>query len=224
MKALVTGFSPFGGDAINPSAAAVQRLADYVAARSGNLEVVTAELPTSFARAPRKLRALIAREKPDIVLCVGLAADRAAICIERVAINLCDARIADNDGAQPRDKPVIARAPAAYFSTLPVTAIVKALGRAGLSAELSLSAGAFVCNHVFFGLMHAAAKSGRVMRAGFVHVPALPAADADQALRELVRALEVVLHVTQRAIFKTSSSTQRRKVAKETQRKPAGSF
>ncbi len=106
MKALVTGFSPFGGDAINPSSAAVRHLADYVAGCSGNLEVVTAELPTSFARAPRRLRALIAREKPDIVLCVGLAADRAAICIERVAINLCDARIADNDGAQLR-KPSI---------------------------------------------------------------------------------------------------------------------
>ena len=200
MKALVTGFSPFGGDAINPSAAAVRRLADYVAGRNGNLTVVTAELPTSFARAPRRLRALIAREHPDIVLCVGLAADRPLISVERIAVNLCDARIADNDGAQPLDKPVIARAPAAYFSTLPVTAIVKALGRAGLPAELSLSAGAFVCNQVFFGLMHAAAKSGGVMRAGFVHVPALPAADADQALMELVRALAVVLRVTQRAI------------------------
>ena len=115
MRALVTGFNAFGGDSINPSFEAVRRLP----ARIGKLDVVTAELPTSFARASRKLRALIARVQPDIVLGVGLAADRPAISVERIAVNLCDARIADNDGVQPREKPVIARAPDAYFSTLP---------------------------------------------------------------------------------------------------------
>ena len=127
MKVLVTGFAPFGGDTINPSYEAVRRLPARLVSRGGMLDVVTAELPTSFARAPRKLQALIARVQPEIVLCVGLAAERAAICVERIAVNFCDARIADNDGAQPRDKPVVARAPAAYFSTLPVTAIVQAL-------------------------------------------------------------------------------------------------
>ena len=113
MKVLVTGFAPFGGDTINPSYEAVRRLPARIVSRGGMLDVVTAELPTSFARAPRKLRALIARVQPEIVLCVGLAAERAAICVERIAVNLCDARIADNDGAQPQDKPVVARAPAA---------------------------------------------------------------------------------------------------------------
>ena len=160
MKVLVTGFAPFGGDTINPSYAAVRRLPARIVLRGGVLDVVTAELPTSFARAPRKLRALIARVQPEIVLCVGLAAERAAICVERIAVNLCDARIADNDGAQPRDTPVVARAPAAYFSTLPVTAIVRALVEGGLRAEQSLSAGAFVCNHVFYGLMHLLATQG----------------------------------------------------------------
>src|SRR5262245_12873935 len=150
MKALVTGFDPFGGDVINPSYEAVRRLP----ARIGTLDVVTAELPTSFARATPRLRALIAREKPGIVLCVGLAAERQTIGVERVAVNLKHARIADNDGARPVDAPVIARAPAAYFSTLPVTHIVDALARARLSAEMSMSAGTFVCNHVFYGLMH----------------------------------------------------------------------
>ena len=138
MKALVTGFDAFGGDAINPSYEAVRRLPTGIKTRLGNLTVVTAELPTSFARAARKLRTLIAREQPDIVLCVGLAADRDAISVERIAVNLCDARIADNDGARPIDKPVIARAPAAYFSTLPVTDIVRALNRDGLRAASSM--------------------------------------------------------------------------------------
>ena len=196
MRALVTGFSPFGGDPVNPSFEAVRRLPR----RIGSLDVVTVELPTSFARAPRKLRALIAREQPGIVLCVGLATDRAGVSVERVAVNWCDARIADNDGDQPRDKPVVARAPAAYFSTLPVTQAVVALTRAGVSAEVSMSAGAFVCNQVFFGLMHAAAKSRRIRRAGFVHVPALRVENTDAALADLVRALEIVLRVTQRSI------------------------
>lgn len=192
MRALVTGFAPFGGDAINPSYEAVRRLP----ARLGNVEVVTAELPTSFARAPRVLRVLIAREQPTIVLCVGLAADRPAISIERVAVNLCDARIADNDGAQPRNKKVVARGPAAYFSTLPVVQVVDALTCEGIAAELSLSAGAFVCNHVFYGLMHAAAKNPRLKRAGFVHVPALPVDSSKAALANFTRALEIVLRVS----------------------------
>jgi pyroglutamyl-peptidase len=199
VKALITGFAPFGGDAINPSYEAVRRLP----ARVGSLEVATAELPTSFARAARQLRALIAREQPAIVLCVGLAADRPAISVERIAINLCHARIADNDGAQPLDKPVIARAPAAYFSTLPVSAIVKALTRAGLRAEMSLSAGAFVCNQVFYRMMHSVKNdkhAAAVLRAGFVHVPALPAADPRAALADLTRGLEIVLRVTRRSI------------------------
>ena len=115
---------------------------------------------------------------------------------ERVAVNLSDARIADNDGAQPHNKPVIARGPAAYFSTLPVVQAQTALTRAGIAAELSLSAGAFVCNHVFYGLMHAASKQRRIKHAGFVHVPALPANDDQHALGQLTRALAIVLRVS----------------------------
>jgi pyroglutamyl-peptidase len=213
MKALVTGFDPFGGDAINPSFEAVRRLP----ARIATLEVVTAELPTSFKRALPKLRALIKREQPDIVLCVGLAADRAAISIEKVAVNWDQARIADNDGAMPVDRPIVARAPAAYFSTLPVAPIVDALTRAGLRAEMSMSAGTFVCNHVFYGLMHyvrhsvkhsvnRAVGTKRVLHAGFVHVPALPnhsTADSpsrEAALSELTDGLKIVLDVTRRRI------------------------
>lgn len=202
MKALVTGFDAFGGDAINPSYEAVRLLPR----RIGKLTVVSAQLPTSFARAARKLRALIAREAPDIVLCVGLAADREGLSIERVAVNLCHARMADNDGRRPADRPVIARAPAAYFSTLPVLKIVEALTRAGILAQMSMSAGTFVCNHVFFSLMHGVAAATkvrgkqRVRRAGFVHVPALRAGDSQVALAELVQALQIVLRVTEQSL------------------------
>jgi pyroglutamyl-peptidase len=198
LKALVTGFDAFGGDAVNPSYEAVRRLPPRV----GKLNVVSAQLPTSFARAARRLRTLIARERPHIVLCVGLAAEREGLSIERVAVNLCHARIPDNDGRQPADKPVLARGPVAYFSTLPVLDIVKALARAGVRAEMSMSAGTFVCNHIFYTLMHQVVKqrgANRVLRAGFVHVPALPVNDAERALGDLVRGLEIVLRVAQRA-------------------------
>ena len=192
MKALVTGFDAFGGDAINPSYDAVSQLP----ARLGTLEIVTAQLPTSFKRAVPKLRALIKREQLDIVLCVGLAADRPAISIERVAVNLDDARLPDNDGAMPKDKPVVRGGPAAYFSTLPVRRIAARLNAEKIPCELSLSAGAFVCNHVFYALMHLAAQSKRrqPLRAGFVHVPALSVLSLDH----MVRALHVTLEVTRR--------------------------
>lgn len=204
MKALVTGFDAFGGDAMNPSYEAVRRLP----ARIGALDIVTAELPTSFKRAMPTLRMSIKRERPNIVLCVGLAADRNAISVEKVAVNLQHARIADNDGARPVDKPIVAQGPAAYFSTLPVTQIVDALKCVGIPAEMSMSAGSFVCNHVFYGLMHRLAKQKRgaaLLRAGFVHVPALPKNHAarEATLSEWVKALEIALDVTRRRIGKT---------------------
>src|SRR5688572_15586359 len=169
MKALVTGFDPFGGARVNASIEAVRRLP----ARMGSLDIVTAELPTSYSRSIPALEAAIAAARPGIVLCVGEAGDRAVLSVERVAVNLQDARIPDNDGAAPVDKPVVRGGPAAYFSTLPVRAMVAALRAAELPAELSMSAGSFVCNHVFYGLMHIAAANKRSFRGGFLHVPCL---------------------------------------------------
>jgi pyroglutamyl-peptidase len=193
MIALVAGFEPFDGDNTNASLEAVRALP----ARVTHLNIVKAELPTSFRRALPALRAAIARVKPDIVLCVGQAGDRYVLSVERIAVNLCDARIADNDSAQPRDKPVIRGGPAAYFATLPVKQIVVALQAQQLPAEISMSAGTFVCNQVFYGLMHAAAKSKHRFRAGFVHVPALPLRTAIGAmtLDQMVRGIEIVLRV-----------------------------
>jgi len=198
MKVLVTGFEPFGGEALNASLEAVRRLP----ARIGALEIDTAGLPTSYARSLPALEAAIARSNPGLVLCVGQAADRPALCVERVAVNLQDARIPDNDGAQPSDTPVLTGGPAAYLATLPVRTAVAALRAQALPAQLSMSAGTFVCNHVFYGLMRLAEARGHAFRGGFLHVPALPGqAQADaggMALERIVRGVTTVLEVAAR--------------------------
>lgn len=192
MHALVTGFEPFGGERVNASIEAVRRLP----ARVGALDISTAELPVSFARSLPALDAAIARTRPDLVLCVGQAGERAALCVERVAVNLQDARFPDNDGVQPVDAPVAAEGPTAYLATLPVRVIVDALTAAGLPAQLSMSAGTYVCNHVFYGLMRLAAREP-AFRAGFLHVPCLPQQAApgapSLALDDIVKGIRIVL-------------------------------
>lgn len=194
MKALVTGFEPFGGESVNASLEAVRRLP----ARIGALEVVAAELPTSYSRSLPVLEAAIARAKPDIVLCVGQAGERAALCVERVAVNLQDAELADNDGAKPVDAPIVPGGPTAYLATLPVRAAVASLHAAELPAEISMSAGTFVCNHVFYGLMHLAATGKHRFRGGFLHVPCLPQQAREKnapsmALDDIVHGITTVL-------------------------------
>jgi pyroglutamyl-peptidase len=175
---LLTGFDAFGAERLkqpplNPSWLAVQALHGELVAGH---RVVAAELPTVFATASDTLLALMDRYQPALVVCVGQAGGRSALSIERVAINLVDAAMADNAGAQPRNEPVLAGQSAAYFSTLPVVAMQQALHDAGMPAELSMSAGTFVCNHVFYRLMHALATEPGCAstRGGFIHVPFLP--------------------------------------------------
>jgi pyroglutamyl-peptidase len=194
MKALVTAFEPFGGESVNASLEAVRRLP----AKIGALDIVTITLPTSYARSLPTLEQAIAREKPQIVLCVGQAGERAALCVERVAVNVQDAEIADNDGAHPVDQPVVTGGPAAYLATLPVRAAVAGLRAEELPAQLSMSAGTFVCNHVFYGLMHLAATGKQRFRAGFLHVPRLPqqapgSGASSMALDDITRGIVVVL-------------------------------
>ncbi len=197
MQALVTGFEPFDGDRINPSSAALRRLP----ARLGGLSLATRVLPCVFGEAAAALEAAIAETAPDLVLAVGLAGGRAELSLERVAINLDDARIADNAGNRPIDRPVVAGGPAAYFATLPIKAAVAALREAGLPAAVSNSAGTFVCNHVFYRLMHAAATAAPGFRAGFLHVPYLPEQAAERpgapslALDDIARGIAIVLAV-----------------------------
>ena len=197
MKALVTGFEPFGGEPINPALEALERLPP----RIGAVAIATRVLPAVFGQALDALEAAVRESNPDIVLCVGLAGGRAALSLERVAINIDDARIPDNKGRQPIDLPVVARGPAAYFTTLPIKAAAVALRDVGLPAIVSNSAGTFVCNHVFYGLMHLAATRRLDFRGGFLHVPLLPSQAARQdgapsmALDDIVRGIEIVLTV-----------------------------
>ena len=195
-RILLTGFEPFGGDPVNPSALVCRALHGQ---RVAHATVHAVELPCVFGRALQALDEALAAHSPVLVLALGLAAGRGEISVERVAINIDDARIPDNAGAQPVDVPVVAGGPAAWFSTLPVKAIVAALRQAGLPAGVSQSAGTFVCNHVFYGLQHRLAGTG--VRSGFAHVPLLDTQAAAHPglptlpLADLVRGVRIALEV-----------------------------
>ncbi len=167
---LVTGFEPFDQDRVNPSWEVARALDGWVCAGA---TVRAVQLPCVFGLAIERLDTALAELRPQCVVGLGLAAGRTEWQPERVAINCDDARIPDNAGRQPIDTAVLPGAPAAYFSSLPVKAIVQALRAAGLPASVSNTAGTFVCNHVFFALMHRLATLPGV-RGGFVHVPCLP--------------------------------------------------
>jgi pyroglutamyl-peptidase len=168
---LLTGFEPFDGEAVNPSWLIAQALDGE---RIGGAAVVARQLPCVFGRAQQALGAALAEHRPALVLALGQASGRCELSIERVALNVDDARIPDNAGAQPADEPVVPGGPAAYFSTLPIKAMVAAVRGAGIPASVSQTAGTFVCNHVFYALMHALQTRPGV-RGGFMHVPLLPA-------------------------------------------------
>ncbi|WP_439384135.1 pyroglutamyl-peptidase I [Amycolatopsis lexingtonensis] len=192
-KVLMTGFAPFGGEPVNPSWQAVSRLG----ARRDDVAAV--ELPCEFEASLPALRAAVEEHRPSLVVCVGQAGGRPDVTPERVAINLVDARIPDNAGARPIDVPVVPDGPAAYFSTLPVKACVAAIRAAGVPASVSHTAGTYVCNQVFYGLMHLLATEFPGVRGGFVHVPFSPeqvAASGKQApslgVDRLADALEVL--------------------------------
>ncbi len=164
---LLTGFEPFGGESSNPSWDAVQAL-DGV--RIASHRVVTRCLPVEFGGSLETLSHAMRDLKPALVLGVGQAGGRAQLSLERVAINLMDARIPDNAGASPIDETIAADGPAAYFSDLPIKAMLLALRAAGIPAEVSQTAGTYVCNQVFYGLMHALRDAPNV-RGGFIHIP-----------------------------------------------------
>lgn len=197
MKILVTGFEPFGGEDINPSWEAVQRLQ----APEGT-ELIRLRLPVVFREAGEQLAAALARVQPDLTLCIGQAAGRAAITPERLGVNLMDAASPDNAGFQPREEPVIPGAPAAYFARLPVKELAQAIRDAGVPAQVSNSAGLFVCNALLCRLLHEIETHYPQMRGGFVHVPCLPeqaerlgkgAALPSLTLPEIVRGLQAAL-------------------------------
>lgn len=166
---LLTGFDPFGGETINPSWELARALSGE---RLEDARLHALRLPCVFGQASDVLRTALKALQPAMVLCIGQAGGRCDLSLERVAINLDDARIPDNRGAQPVDQPIEADGPAAYFSTLPIKTMVASLRQAGVPASVSHTAGTFVCNHVFYALQHA--LRGRAVCSGFMHIPFLP--------------------------------------------------
>jgi pyroglutamyl-peptidase len=170
---LLTGFEPFGGEGSNPSWAAAVQARGLLEAEG--LDVAAVELPCVFGESINVLNAALERHRPELVICVGQAGGRARVSLERVAINCDDARVPDNAGNQPVDQEVVPGGPAAYFSTLPIKAALDALRMSGIPAEVSQTAGTYVCNHIFYALMHSltisAGSAATTVRAGFVHVP-----------------------------------------------------
>ncbi|MFI2264065.1 pyroglutamyl-peptidase I [Streptomyces tubercidicus] len=177
-RVLLTGFAPFDGEATNPSWQAVRAAA---AEPPAGIEMSAVELPCIYGASVAVLRAAIEEARPEIVVCVGQAGGRPDITVERLAVNVDDARIPDASGAEPVDEAIVPGGPAAYFSTLPIKACVAAVRAAGLPASVSNTAGTFVCNHVFYGLAHLIATELPGIRGGFVHVPYAPEQVLDRA-------------------------------------------
>jgi len=193
--AIITGFEPFDNCSCNPSWLAVSALPD----RIGSFELTRLLLPVSFKAAFARLEEAIATCRPDLVICTGLAARRTGITVERVAINVDDARIPDNDGYQPTDRRIDYTAPDAYFSCLPARAICERISHAGIPAAISDSAGTYVCNHVMFRLLHLIANRCPRIMGGFIHVPGTPEMTSNEApglpLADITRALQLSIEV-----------------------------
>ncbi|MGI6696291.1 MAG: pyroglutamyl-peptidase I [Christensenellales bacterium] len=170
MKLLLTAFDPFGGEKVNSAQEAVKRVPGKV----GDTDIVKLELPTVFGQSIRMLCEGLKKHRPDAVLCIGQAGGRFELTPERVAINLDDARIPDNEGNQPIDQPIEPDGAPAYFATLPIKAMVEAIQEAGLPAAVSNTAGTFVCNHLMYGLLHTLYMEYPGVRGGFMHVPFIP--------------------------------------------------
>lgn len=195
MKVLVTGFDPFGGESINPAWEAVKRIRSEIA----GAEIVTMQIPTVVGRSIERVHEKMKELQPDLVISVGQAGGRSGVTPERVAINVTDARIPDNDGNQPIDEPVFTDGDAAYFSNLPVKAMVQAIRDAGYPSALSNSAGTYICNHVMYGILYYIHKEFPKVRGGFIHVPYAPAQTVNKpntpsmAIADITAALEAAI-------------------------------
>ena len=198
MKLLLTAFEPFGGEVINPGLEAIQLIPDKI----GDKEIVKAVIPTAFDTSIATVIAYIQKEQPDIVLSIGQAGGRSDITVERVAININDARIPDNEEKQPVDQPIVEEGPAAYFSNLPIKAMVQAIREVEIPASISNTAGTFVCNHLMYGVIHYLKEHYPQARGGFIHVPFLPkqvvqraSAAPSMSLENIVKGIEAAIAV-----------------------------
>ncbi|MCW6674764.1 pyroglutamyl-peptidase I [Aerococcaceae bacterium NML130460] len=195
MKILVTGFDPFGGEAINPALEAIKRLPKTIAGAA--VEVL--EVPTVFHKSAEVVAAKMRSYQPDVVLCIGQAGGRTGLTPERVAINQDDARIPDNEGNQPIDVAIQADGQAAYFTTLPIKAMVEAIHQVGLPASVSNSAGTFVCNHIMYQVLYLVDKEFPQTKAGFMHIPFMMEQVVDKpnqpamSLTDITRGIEAAI-------------------------------
>ncbi|SUY45120.1 pyrrolidone-carboxylate peptidase [Clostridium putrefaciens] len=195
MKILVTGFDPFGGESINPALEAVKKISDNI----DGVEIIKIEVPTVFKKSIDTLDKAMEAHNPDVVLCVGQAGGRFDITPEKVAINLDDARIKDNEGNNPIDEPIFKDGETAYFSSLPVKAIVKNIKEHNIPSSVSYSAGTFVCNHIMYGLLYLIDKKYKNVKGGFIHVPFIPSQVLEKknmpsmALEDITKGLEFAL-------------------------------
>lgn len=195
MKVLITGFDPFGGEKINPAWEAVKALPDNI----DGIEVVKLQIPTVFKKSAKKLFENIDSVKPDVVICVGQAGGRYEFSVERVAINIDDGRIPDNDGYQPVDSPVFEDGENAYFSTLPIKAIVEEVKKVGIPSAVSNTAGTYVCNHIMYSLLYYLNKNNLNIKGGFIHVPFIPEQVVEKKntpymeLTRITKALEIAI-------------------------------
>lgn len=195
MKLLLTAFTPFGGEKINPALEAVKLVKDKI----GNIEIVKLEVPTVFGKSIKIVTEAIEKEVPDFVICVGQAGGRESITPERVAINIDDARIPDNEGNQPVDQPIFLDGKPAYFSNLPVKTMVEEIKKEGLPSKLSNTAGTYVCNHLMYGVLYTLDKKYPEARGGFIHVPFIPEQVVNKpdkpsmSLADIVRGLEAAI-------------------------------
>lgn len=196
-KVLITGFDPFGGEKINPALEAIKELKN---SEFNNIDLSIKEIPTVFYKSIKVLEVAIDEIRPDVVICVGQAGGRSEITIERVAINVIDARIPDNENNQPVDVPIVENAAAAYFATIPIKDIAENIRKAGIPASVSNTAGTFVCNQLLYGLMHIINTKYNNIKGGFIHIPYLPEQalnyknQPSMSLLNMVKALEVAVN------------------------------
>ena len=199
MKVLITGFDPFGGESINPALEAVKALPDTIA----GAEIIKLEIPTVFRKSLEKIEENIIKHSPDIVISIGQAGGRFGVTPERVAINIDDARIEDNEKNQPIDITIFEDGETAYFTNLPIKAMVKEMQDGGIPASVSNTAGTFVCNHVTYGVRHLIETKYQGKRSGFIHIPFLPqqvvdkknmpSMSLDTIVQALVLAIEAIV-------------------------------
>lgn len=203
MKILITGFDPFGGESINPALEAVKKLPTTIL----DSEVIKIEIPTVFEKSLQKIEENIIKHNPDVVISVGQAGGRFGVTPERVAINIDDARIKDNEGNQPIDIKIFEDGENAYFSNLPIKAMVKEMTDNGIPASVSNTAGTFVCNHVMYGILYLIDKKYNNIKGGFIHVPYIPSQvvtkpnNPSMSIDDIAKGLELCI----KAIIENSS-------------------